>query len=87
MVIEDHTNCDETIEELKQTILERDETIAELNQTIINLNQLMLFLRKRLKAMIKQLELEQIDSTRLFAKYAALRMGIRNQDETSGRQI
>ena len=86
MVIEDHTNCDETIEELKQTILERDETIAELNQTIINLNQLMLFLRKRIRSLNKQLELEQKESTWIFAKYAALRMGSRNQDETSGRR-
>ena len=72
MVIEDHTNCDETIAELKQTIAE--------------LEQLMLFLRKRLKATIKQLELEQKESTWIFAKYAALRMGSRNQDETSGRR-
>jgi len=86
MVIEDHTNCDETIAELKQTILERDETIAELNQTIINLNQLMLFLRKRLKAMIKQLELEQKESAWIFAKWAALHMGSRNQDGISGRR-
>jgi signal-transduction protein with cAMP-binding, CBS, and nucleotidyltransferase domain len=79
MVIEDHTNCDETIAELKQTILERDETI-------INLNQLMLFLRKRLKAMIKQLELEQKESAWIFAKWAALHMGSRNQDGISGRR-
>ena len=79
MVIEDHTNCDETIAELKQTILERDETIAELNQ-------LVLFLRKRIRSLNKQLELEQKESTWIFAKYAALRMGSRNQDETSGRR-
>ena len=79
MVIKDHTNCDETIAELKQTILERDETI-------INLNQLMLFLRKRLKAMIKQLELEQKESAWIFAKWAALHMGSRNQDGISGRR-
>ena len=79
MVIEDHTNCDETIAELKQTILERDETIAELNQ-------LVLFLRKRIRSLNKQLELEQEESTWIFAKYAALRMGSRNQDETSGRR-
>jgi len=79
MVIEDHANCDETIAELKQTILERDETI-------INLNQLMLFLRKRLKAMIKQLELEQKESAWIFAKWAALHMGSRNQDGISGRR-
>jgi len=79
MVIEDHTNCDETIAELKQTILERDETIAELNQ-------LVLFLRKRIRSLNKQLELEQKESTWIFAKYAALRMGSRKQDETSGRR-
>jgi uncharacterized coiled-coil protein SlyX len=72
MVIEDHANCDETIAELKQTIAE--------------LEQLVLFLRKRIRSLNKQLELEQIDSTRLFAKWAALRMGSRNQDETSGRR-
>ena len=72
MVIEDHANCDETIAELKQTIAE--------------LEQLVLFLRKRIRSLNKQLELEQIDSTRLFAKWAALRMGSRKQDETSGRR-
>ena len=84
MVIEDHTNCDETIAELKQTILERDETIAELKQTIAELEQLVLFLRKRIRSLNKQLEQEE--STWIFAKYAALRMGSRNQDETSGRR-
>ena len=57
-----------------------DETLAELNQPV-------LFLRKRIRSLNKQLELEQEESTWIFAKYAALRMGIRNQDETSGRQI
>ncbi len=72
MVIKDHTNCDETIAELKQTIAE--------------LEQLVLFLRKRIRSLNKQLELEQKESAWIFAKYAALRMGSRKQDETSGRR-
>ena len=72
MVIEDHANCDETIAELKQTIAE--------------LEQLVLLHRKRIRSLNKQLELEQKESTWIFAKYAALRMGSRKQDETSGRR-
>ncbi len=72
MVIKDHTNCDETIAELKQTIAE--------------LEQLVLFLRKRIRSLNKQLELEQKESAWIFAKYAALRMGSRKQDEISGRR-
>jgi len=51
-----------------------------------NCEQLVLFLRKRIRSLNKQLELEQAESTWIFAKYAALRMGSRNQDETSGRR-
>ena len=51
-----------------------------------NCEQLVLFLRKRIRSLNKQLELEQKESTWIFAKYAALRMGSRNQDETSGRR-
>jgi len=51
-----------------------------------NCEQLVLFLRRRIRSLNKQLELEQKESTWIFAKYAALRMGSRNQDETSGRR-
>ena len=52
-----------------------------------NSDELVLFLRRRIRSLNKQLELEQAESTWIFAKYAALRMGSRKQDETSGRQI
>jgi hypothetical protein len=51
-----------------------------------NCEQLVLFLRRRIRALNKQIELEQRESAWVFAKYAALRMGIRNQDEISGRR-
>ena len=59
---------------------------ANCDETLAELNQLVLFLRKRIRSLNKQLELEQEESTWIFAKYAALRMGSRNQDETSGRR-
>ena len=51
-----------------------------------NCEQLVLFLRRRIRALNKQVELEQRESAWIFAKYAALRMGSRNQDEISGRR-
>ena len=60
---------------------------TDCDETVAELNQLVLFLRKRIRSLNKQLELEQKESTWIFAKYAALRMGSRKQDEISGRQI
>ena len=62
------------------------ERIKTLEAAITQHKQLLSFVRKRLKATMSQLDLEQKETEMWFAKYAALKLVARNQDDISGRQ-
>tara|TARA_R110002020_G_scaffold442901_1_gene654138 strand:+ start:299 stop:514 length:216 start_codon:yes stop_codon:yes gene_type:complete len=63
-----------------------EERIKNLEADLAQHKQLLSFVRKRLKATMTQLDLEQKDTEMWFAKYAALKMVARNQDDISGRR-